>query len=259
MFTDHQIMAEKFCLKWNDFQTNVTSSFRKLRNSEDFYDVTLVSDDQKQISAHKIVLSASSEYFKNVLKSNKHTHPLLCLNGVNSNELNNILDYIYNGELQIYQDNLDDFLHIAQRFKLEGLMQNEEVQDPKQFHKIEITDNDLEIENTENYPGTYSQDIKVMVPKTNSYEKRERKMSMVSSTVENIEELDQKIDEMLEKHGTSWYCTVCSKTMENSSKRSAREHAETHFDGLGFSCDFCEKSLRSRSAYRFHKMRLHNK
>ena len=110
-------MAEKFCLKWNDFKTNVTSSFRKLRDSEDFYDVTLVSDDQKQISAHKIVLSASSEYFKNVLKRNKHSHPLLCLNGVNSNELNSILDFIYNGELQIYQENLDDFLQIAQRFK----------------------------------------------------------------------------------------------------------------------------------------------
>ena len=53
-------MAEKFCLKWNDFQTNVTSSFRKLRNSDEFYDVTLVSDDQQQMSAHKIVLSASS-------------------------------------------------------------------------------------------------------------------------------------------------------------------------------------------------------
>ena len=70
-------MAGKFCLKWNDFQTNVTSSFRKLRNSDEFYDVTLVSDDQQQMSAHKIVLSASSVYFKNILKSNKHSHTLL--------------------------------------------------------------------------------------------------------------------------------------------------------------------------------------
>ena len=76
-------MAEKFCLKWNDFQTNINNSFRKLRCADDFYDVTLVSDDQKQVSAHKVVLSTSSEYFKNILKSNKHSHPLLCLNGVN--------------------------------------------------------------------------------------------------------------------------------------------------------------------------------
>ena len=120
---------DKFCLKWNDFQANVTSSFRKLRTADDFYDVTLVSDDQKQATAHKIVLSASSEYFKNILKSNKHSHPMICLAGVNSNEMNSILDYIYNGEVQICQENLDKFLDVAQRFHIEGLMQSEEVEE----------------------------------------------------------------------------------------------------------------------------------
>ena len=49
---------------------------------------------------------------------------MLCLEGVTSQELNNVLDYIYNGEIQIYQDNLDRFLDVAQRFKLEGLIGN---------------------------------------------------------------------------------------------------------------------------------------
>ena len=71
-----RIMSEKFCLKWNDFHSNILKSFRELRNEEDFYDVTIVSDDQKQLSAHKVVLSASSEYFKNILKQNKHPNPL---------------------------------------------------------------------------------------------------------------------------------------------------------------------------------------
>ena len=119
-------MAEKFCLKWNDFQTNVSNTFRKLRTSDNFYDVTLVSDDQQQVSAHKVVLCSSSEYFKNVLTSNKHAHPMLCLNGVNKRDLENILDFIYNGEIQIFQDNLDHFLDIAQRFKLEGLIREKE-------------------------------------------------------------------------------------------------------------------------------------
>ena len=119
-------MSEKFCLKWNDFQFNVTKSFSNLRKEEDFYDVTLVSDDQKQMSAHKVVLSSCSEYFKNILKQNKHSQPLLCLDGINSNELNNILDYIYYGSVNIHQDDLDRFLSISQRFKLEGLMTGED-------------------------------------------------------------------------------------------------------------------------------------
>ena len=120
---------EKFSLKWNDFQSNVSKSFSELRKENDFFDVTLVSDDQKQISAHKVVLAASSEYFKNVLRGNTHSHPMLCLNGVKSNDLNNMLDYIYNGELQIPHEELDQFMEAAERFQLEGLIPGAQEED----------------------------------------------------------------------------------------------------------------------------------
>ena len=68
-------MSEKFCLKWNDFESNVSNSFSLLRNEDYLHDVTIVSDDNEQISAHKLVLSACSEYFKNIFKKNKHSHP----------------------------------------------------------------------------------------------------------------------------------------------------------------------------------------
>ena len=54
---------EKFCLKWNDFKANVSSSFNVLRKEEELFDVTLVSDDEHHIAAHKLILSASSEFF----------------------------------------------------------------------------------------------------------------------------------------------------------------------------------------------------
>ena len=57
---------DKFSLKWNDFSSNVHKSFINLRKEEDFFDITLVGDDFKQVTAHKLVLSASSEYFKNI-------------------------------------------------------------------------------------------------------------------------------------------------------------------------------------------------
>lgn len=121
-------MGEKFSLKWNDFNSNVSKSFTLFRNEEYLQDVTLVTDDNHQVSAHKLVLSASSEYFKNIFQTNKHSHPLLCLGGICSNDLDNILDFIYNGQVNIYQDHLDRFLEVAQRFKLEGLLGN---QDPE--------------------------------------------------------------------------------------------------------------------------------
>ena len=116
-------MAEKFCLKWNDFSSNVSKSFGVLRTADYLHDVTLVSEDRKQVAAHRLVLAACSEYFRDIFRStSQHAHPLLCLDGITAGDLSNILDYIYNGEIQIYQDNLDRFLTVAQKFRLEGLL-----------------------------------------------------------------------------------------------------------------------------------------
>merc|ERR1712133_329831 len=140
-------MAEKFNLKWNDFHSNVSKSFILFRNEEYLHDVTLASDDQNKVSAHKLVLSACSEYFRNIFKNNQHAPPLLCLDGVSTNDLKNIMDYIYNGEVQIFQDNLDRFLAVAQRLKLEGLIggNNDEDQDyKKDTTKEEYVQNKIE-------------------------------------------------------------------------------------------------------------------
>ena len=122
-------MGEKFCLKWNDFQSTVSTSFKSLRQEEDFFDVTLVSDDEVQMSAHKIILSACSSFFKSILRKNPHQHPLIYLSGVNSANLAYILDYIYQGEVMLYQNNLDQFLDMAQKLKISGL--NQELSDEK--------------------------------------------------------------------------------------------------------------------------------
>ena len=45
--------SEKFCLRWNDFESNISSAFRELREDKDFFDVTLACDDD-QIQAHKV-------------------------------------------------------------------------------------------------------------------------------------------------------------------------------------------------------------
>ena len=73
--------SEKFSLKWNDFQENTNLAFINLRDDLQFTDITLVSEDGQALEAHKIILSASSPFFKNILKLNKHTHPLIYLKG----------------------------------------------------------------------------------------------------------------------------------------------------------------------------------
>ena len=58
---------ENFCLKWNDYQQNIISSFQKLRSLVEFSDVTLICEDDQQIEAHKIILSILQNNFKEEL------------------------------------------------------------------------------------------------------------------------------------------------------------------------------------------------
>ena len=199
-------MAEKYCLKWNDFQSNVISAFSVLRTKSNFQDVTLVSDDHKQISAHKVVLTACSGYFNDVLSQNTHSHPLLCLDGIDFSELSNVLDYIYNGELQIFQEDLERFLQIAQKLQLKGLLSSE---DHEQKEKIEeLTSSESEI--TE--PNGMNMTVKTI-------QTGEKKIiSMISEDFQNIEELDAYIDQQITKTDEGHNCNICNKTAKK------REH-----------------------------------
>ena len=77
--------SEKLCLKWNDFQENLNSAFGALRNDEDFSDVTLACEDGTQVKTHKVILASSSPFFMEILKMNKHPHPLIYMRGLKAN------------------------------------------------------------------------------------------------------------------------------------------------------------------------------
>ena len=117
-----QIMSEKFSLKWNDYQPNWRKSLSELRNQTDLSDVTLISDDKVKFSAHKIILSSCSNMFKFIFKDNNQANPLLYLGAVSSVNLGFILDYIYHGEVSLFQEQLDSFLESAQKLEIEGLL-----------------------------------------------------------------------------------------------------------------------------------------
>jgi len=115
--------SEKFCLRWNDFETNISSAFRELRDDKDFFDVTLACDDE-QIQAHKVILSACSPFFRNILRRNPHQHPLLYLKGVKYTDLQSVLNFMYHGEVNVAQEELNSFLAVAEDLRVKGLTQN---------------------------------------------------------------------------------------------------------------------------------------
>ena len=251
---------EKFSLKWNDFHSNVSKSFQSLRNKEDFSDVTLVGDDFKQIAAHKIILSSCSAYFNNILKNvASQKHPILCLEGMSFQEIERVMDYIYNGELRISQDDIDRLLVVGQRLGLEGLIGQTET--PKesvleenyaaQAQNIKLLDEsyDVEVQSNENkrMSKTSIKDKNLMSTTSDPT------MVLFShgSSIDSIEELNKKVEESYSRDNNGIYsCHYCRK--EFKKRGNAREHVEFHFDGLSLNCNYCEKIFRSRNNLRQH-------
>ena len=113
--------SDKLCLKWHDFEQNIVSTYKELRKETDFSDVTLVCEEEYSIEAHRVILAACSPFFSNVFKRNKHSHPMIYMRGLKAKDLVAIVDFIYHGEANIYQEDLDEFLALAEELQLKGL------------------------------------------------------------------------------------------------------------------------------------------
>jgi len=116
--------SEKFCLKWNDFESNISSAFRDLRTDKELFDVTLACDED-HIPAHKVILSACSNFFRNIFRrSGNSQNMFLYLKGVSAKDMESVLSFMYHGEVSVAQDDLNTFLAVAEDLQVKGLTQN---------------------------------------------------------------------------------------------------------------------------------------
>ena len=261
-------MSEKLCLKWNDFNESITSAFGSLRKEPDFSDVTLVCEDTKHIEAHKIILTAASPFFRNILSRKKHTHPLIYMRGVKTEDLVAIMDFLYYGEASIHQENINSFLALSEELQLKGLAKT-----PTQVNSLagKITQlvkppsqNYLSGENTQS--DLIAENSEAMKNETCLEENAEdffetSEAFTGSSPVVEVSELDEKIKSLMSKSQnkiqekrsmrTASICTVCGK---EGGATQIKHHIEVnHLEGVSMPCIFCEKTFRTRYALGQHK------
>ena len=121
--------ADKFNLKWNDFESHISTSFKELRDENDLFDVWLNCEDG-EMAAHKLVLSSCSSVLKRLLRRRQsntgcgHNH-VVYLRGVSKFNLQHILDFMYHGEVSLAQDQLNNFLAVAEDLQVKGLTQGQ--------------------------------------------------------------------------------------------------------------------------------------
>jgi len=253
-------MSEKLCLKWNEFQESINNSFTNLRKDETFSDVTLVCEDGQQIEAHKLIISASSPFFLNLLKGNKHPHPLVYMRGVTSKVLVAMVDFFYNGEANVSQDCLDDFLSLAGELELRGLSENEETLKPNitRSRRLKVDSNQQqtnvaqqEIEAKLNEPTDIIDQIETTAQKLNQTREFAELDEQVKSLMTKSENMVKVGSNMVSAHS----CSLCGK---EAVANVIKDHIETnHLEGVIIPCNLCDKTFSSRNAFRVHKSRNH--
>ena len=135
--------SDTFCLKWNEFENNVSSTLKDFKDEEDFFDVTLACEDE-QVQAHKLIISACSPFFRQVLKRHRHSAPLLYLKGVRIKDMVALLTFMYHGEVNVAQEDISQFLATAEELQVKGLTHKDksETSKPEPRRKSSSRDND---------------------------------------------------------------------------------------------------------------------
>ena len=259
-------ITNKFCLKWDEFSENITSTLNNESELEDFTDITLVCEDGAQIEAHRLVLSGGSNFFSAMLRLKKGSSSIMYMRGLKSKDLTAIVDFLYHGEVNIDQDDLNEFLEIAEEFQLKGLVgakENVGKQPPmadiqtmtKYPDKIKpkkqqnITENhESYITNTSLIKPEFDQNACVSV----------KPADLVN--VNDTENWEQKMKDMLDTTGEHWKCTACGKEAPatKDGRKNLKRHTQTHMEGLSYTCMLCGKGYRYKHTLKTHMDLSHN-
>jgi len=272
--------AEKFFVKWNDFQSTICSSFEELLTDGDFFDVTLVCDD-RHLQAHKVILSSCSPLLRSMLRRCDHPHPLILLRGIDSKDLSSLLSFIYQGQVNVSLKDVDSFMRTATDLQVKGLCGEEE----GEIKETEIK----ETKQTKQTKKKRQSSTGKTRTKTNTVKNPATKVTSVKSEVEEIledtddetlnpvhivetclndcetetpanpdytkldREIAEQVEEVTDEDGnTEFRCKwpQCDKT--NKTRNLLMSHIEIHLTGYSHPCPHCGKTFKTRNCLGSH-------
>ena len=247
-------MEERLCPQWNDFQDNIQRAFWDMREDTYLTDVTLACKDGQQVEAHKVVLASSSPFFQKLFARNRQAHPLIYMGGVKLSDVLAILDFLYRGEANVYQGDLDSFLAISDELQLKGLMGK-------------INENVMENTNDQKYQAPHK--VKEEPKEKNSTKTICPTQQVCTEVVpkdfsSDLDELEAKVLSMIEISETrlpshnnrrAHACKVCGK---EGFINNIKDHIEAnHLEGISLPCKHCDNFFRTRNGLRRHKTKFH--
>ena len=279
-------------MKWDKHERNISEAFQSLRKDEHFCDVTLACGDH-QFQAHKVVLSAGSSFFEQVLKRHKHPNPLLYLKGVDASHIELLLDFMYSGEVSVKQWGLESLMQTAEELGVRGLAspvpsttlnrQNPERSNPcsentgnlKELIKDSLTQGPSDsvfvpVPTNKSVEAADSMVGSLMLEDSETTIKSEEPQSYTdfdgpkNHMIEEWEDLRKYVISISEKEASgkvvrSHKCSLCGKILSRSNAWHMMAHVESmHFKGaLVHTCSICQKVCVTKYSLVTHKKAKH--
>ena len=225
MFSCKKAMhQEKYSLSWHTYSNHLKSMMKELMINEDFSDVTLVTEDKKQIKANISILSACSPVFKDILRKSKNSSSIMYLRGIQYSEMESIMQFIYLGEATFHEERMKEFLAVAKSLEIKELCNA----------KTESNDE------LEDYP------------------------SPNDTSTEMVEEQTVKSDDMKEqvinkRQGSvvsgKYECDECHKIYLH--RKGLTAHKQSVHQGVKYACDQCDYQATKQASLTTHIQSKH--
>ena len=236
-------MFDRYDFKWKLYPDHLVKVFKELGEEGNFADVTLVSDDQVQTPAHKVVLSACSPLLKTLLVNNPHSHPLLYLRGIKQTELQAILKFMYFGETQIFEKGIEEFINVAKDLQLKEINSVQNSADEPEAEFFAKQANKEVQENVKEYEvasDDLDDQILKEILKSDSHHRADGKPRRATHS---------------SKENQSYGCQECGGKF--STRKGLLYHKRSKHEGIRYECGKCDLFFTDKSSLRVHRQSKH--
>ena len=234
---------EKYNLTWHTYSDHLRDMMKEMMTSGDFADVTLVFDDKIKIKVHKNILAACSPVFKDIFQIENSS--IIYLKGINSSEMESILEFIYLGEATAYQEQIENILDVARSFEIKGLKSNERISKEKN------TEDNLKIENKIN---ERSNEKALEDNHVNAEDYLEIKSEYLSADDERVDQAPKQ-ESSKAKNERQYQCNECDKVFCGPS--GLYQHKKHVHEGVTYGCSQCDIKVSKKSHLQRHFKKKH--
>ena len=249
------MLQEKFHLTWHTYTDHLREMLNEMMSSNELTDVTLVSEDKKKFKAHKVVLSACSSVFKSIISDTFLSSPIIYLRGIQSFEIDSILQFIYLGEATFYQERINEFINVARSLEIKTIRKTIEIPEKEHdnFVKQEIN-HDEELLSSEAKVELIRKDIPHKQRELKHNDGAKYPCNQCNYKATKSSHLQQHIKSIHDE--VKYPCNQCN--YEATVPSNLQQHLKSVHEEVKYPCDLCDYKATDPSSLRQHIKSLHD-